>query len=182
MAGRGGTTVKFRLPQDLEKVKSHITNVSINFLKQTKKAYDAELERIANGAYERMVAVLNRAKHGTGNLAGLLKPKFIVTDEYVQFKIGNFTELNNEAPYWYVLNYGATVTNKKFIPPPNYGHFGGQPPDKTKAGNQELWTHTGDKGDFYMKPKTFTPLPYLRAAEEYISREMRKLNKKLVRK
>jgi hypothetical protein len=130
----------------------------------------AKIESLAQQALLYMQSYLmTHSKHPTGRLMSNLDIKIIKTDKGFTFGIGNIKKLNKESPYWYVLNYGKTITGKKFIPPAFVGSFEGDRPVAGKQGQQYV-----DEGNYYIQPKTFTPVNYIEATIAYIKNKLPK--------
>ena len=53
---------------------------------------------------------------GTGNLANAMQLSKTTGMAQIWWGIGHIPTLNKQAKYWYVLNFGKTVSGKKFIP------------------------------------------------------------------
>jgi hypothetical protein len=104
------------------------------------------LRDMAERAAAHMGEVINRNRKrpssGKSNLASNIKVHTITPMSY---GVGEIALLNAQAKYWRVINDGG------YVPPGNLGHFNGGPPVPGKSG--ERWTHTGDKKNFFMKPK-----------------------------
>jgi hypothetical protein len=97
--------------------------------------------------------IVNNIKRdgSTGNLVKNITCKFEPQGNNWYFWIGDIPTLNQNAKYWYWLNYGIAQTGRK-IPPANRGFFGAGNAPK-EGGGTEKWTHTGNKDDFFMIPK-----------------------------
>lgn len=92
----------------------------------------------------------------------------------VSFGIGEINVLNNEAKYWYVLNYGKTVSGERFLPGGGQYkpvRFGSSLPDKDLIGpgkgNQTATKFT--KGSV----KSFiSPINYIEATLHFFGQEL----------
>jgi len=157
-----------RLVDDIEKT-------AISVMEDAGDSIVYELDRITREARNIMANAITRgndtdnAKNSEGNLIKFLEPELVsISSTRVEFKIGIIDTLNDNVPYWYVLNYGRTQSGTPFLPPKNRGYFEG-----------DTWVHTGDRKDYLLQPKTYTPVPYLTLAEDYIQVELAKLNMKM---
>jgi hypothetical protein len=123
---------------------------------------------IANRTAEKMRNhIVNNTDNSTGKLGENLRVDFQDNrDGSFSFKLGNLTELNKNAPYWFVLNAGA------YIPPGNYGYWEGSKwihVDKKDLGNYR------DKDIIYMKPtKPITGIHYIEEGMKFLLGELRK--------
>lgn len=110
------------------------------------------LTNLAEQSVETMKDTINssrkRPDKGTHNLENSITVEEVLNDpgKKLIIGIGNIDKMNQEASYWEFIDVGG------YIPPAEWGYFGeGNPPIAGKSG--ELWTQTGDKKDFLMKPK-----------------------------
>ena len=99
------------------------------------------------------------------------------------YYVGDKDLLNRNAKYWYVLNYGVTITGKEFIPPANWGFFGAGDFPQTGINNQK-WTHLGrtnKKFGYYLTPMNFSPINYIEAGANYLrQRWLQQVRKKKI--
>ncbi len=133
---------------------------------------------------------INRKRSGgTGNLARTIKMKKISNiPGVVGWGIGFIPTLNKKAPYWYVLNYGATTSGEKFIPPPSRGHFDGSRPNSSLRGKgKDRWrsgveSTLGESLGYLMIPKTpIRPINYIDASDFHFQIKLINLFQKLKR-
>jgi len=106
---------------------------------------------------------------GTHKLETAIDSKILNTTGGILIGVGEIAKLRAEAPYFEVLDVGG------YVPPANRGFFpGNTAPQGGKSG--ELWTHTGNRKDFLMRPK--------KAIEgiDYIGKAIRNLDKELKKK
>lgn len=80
--------------------------------------------------------------------------------------VGNIDTLKLQAPYFEVLDAGG------YVPPVNLGYFGdGNPPIPGKNG--EMWTHTGNRKDYLLKPtKAIEGVEYVAYAARNLEKNM----------
>lgn len=103
----------------------------------------------------------------------------------VSWGIGDLSVLQTQSPYWYVLNYGKTVSGKRFIPGggkavPGYFQPSGRP-DANKKNGREPFIY--DPGTFVMYPKNpIRPINYIESTNFKLGSEFRVLLATLKRK
>jgi len=122
--------------------------------------------------YMRSYINSNRKRSGgTGNLARAIDMKVLSTTGQVSWGIGHIPTLNLRAKYWYVLNFGKTITGKTFVPgmgkavPGFFG--GGNRPDSSKRGaGTEHFTYA--RKTFAMNPGAIRPTNYIQASEHML--------------
>lgn len=70
---------------------------------------------------------------GSGNLEKAINVYVEESPDVFTVGIGSIPELNNRAPYWYLINYGgmSTIAARGMT---LYGNFNGSPPDSSLAG------------------------------------------------
>ncbi len=112
--------------------------------------------------------IMGKAKHPSGNLIQQLDITVKDTAKGITIGIGNVQKLNEKAPYWYVLNYGKTITGATFIPPAFVGSFEGDRPSVDQAGTQRVTS-----GKFFISPQSFTPINYIEATISYMKTRFR---------
>lgn len=110
----------------------------------------------------------------TGNLANA-----ITIDQYagageVGWGIGKITTLDQNAPYWYLLNFGGKTFVAQFGLGVG-GSFNGNSPDSSKAGTGVGTERFGD-GNFVMFPKNpIRPLNYIESSRQKLDLEIKKI-------
>lgn len=126
------------------------------------------LRLLGGDAQDRMRNIINSEKVRRGS-KNELEDAIRVHELKDGVGVGKISEL---PLYWYVLNYGTKYkTGEKFIPPANLGHFEGTAPSSNlheTGGGTDRWTHTGNRKDFLMKPKVFTPINYIEKTLSWI--------------
>jgi hypothetical protein len=143
------------LKRDLKNIEKHVLSVAENTINQNRKR---DLKR-----HTRLITVLKQST----SIEQLSKNRF-------RLGIGAKGYLQNNAPYWYVLNYGHTVNSSApYRPPKMLGYFGrgnkplrgvsneifhaslSNPYPKSPYGGGKVWQ---------LKPaKPITPIHYLQA-------------------
>lgn len=118
---------------------------------------------------------------GTGNLAKLMKLEVLSTaPARIEWGIGDINVLNQQAPYWYVVNYGKTTSGQKYIP--NYGNFvpgkyrgGDGRPDASQRGRgTEGFQY--QRGAWGMYPSSpIRPMHYISVASAHLKRKLRSI-------
>lgn len=89
----------------LNKTEAMIHNGVVQFAREAKDQFHLHIKN-------------NTKRRGsTGTLAGAIRVEVHKISDYETLAgAGNIDVLNKEAPYWYVVNYGAKFTGGKFIP------------------------------------------------------------------
>jgi len=176
-------TLKIRLIKGKRNLTSATLNKKItNFVKRN----ESSLTALANLAQEYMrnyIRTHSRRDGHTGNLEENINIVIPSTGSRAAIYIGDKEELNKNAAYWYVLNYGATMSGTPFIPPPNLGFFGdGEAP--RSGGGRQAWTHQPKSAGALYKitPKTFTPINYIEATANWLNKNWRKTLEKNLKK
>lgn len=122
--------------------------------------------------YMRSYINSNRKRSGgTGNLANAIDLKVFSTTGQISWGIGHIPTLMQRAPYWYVLNFGKTISGKTFVPGMGKavpGYFGGgNSPDSSKKGaGTEHFTYA--KKSFAIHPGKIRPINYIQASEHML--------------
>ena len=124
------------------------------------------------------------------NLANNIKVYEIDTTAKQHLGIGNIDELNKNAPYWSVQNYGVTKNNEPFIPGNGknvpYGAFKntGKP---VPGGSGERWEKGKENaiGKFgayhtFSAKKPIEPKHYIEAGKRYIEQNLDKIIRKYI--
>ena len=127
-------------------------------------------------AYMQNYINTNRKRPGTGNLANAIQFYGKTGAGYIEWGIGKLSILNRRAKYWYVLNFGATTTGKRFVPPATTGNFEGSPPNSSLIGRgtQRFFHDSGMM--YYMQPKVpIRPINYIQASQHKLGQELSKL-------
>lgn len=119
-----------------------------------------------------------KRKGGTGNLAKSINFHSTSLPGFISWGIGNIAVLNSKAKYWYVINYGKTVTGKPFIPGGgNFvpGSFEGNKPSSAMKGGVQKFNYNDGTG-YGMYPKqAIRPMNYIQATRHQLDRRMRLL-------
>ena len=122
--------------------------------------------------YMRSYINKNRKRSGgTGNLARSIDIKVFSTTGQISWGIGHIPTLQSRAPYWYVLNYGKTISGKTFVPGMGKGvpgYFGGgNRPDSAKRGaGTEHFTYK--RNTYLIHPSAIRPINYIQASEHML--------------
>lgn len=94
----------------------------------------------------------------------------------ISWGIGHIPTLQAQSPYWYVLNYGKTISGKKFIPAggkavPGYFQPSGRPMANKRNGREPF---IYSPGTFVMYPKNpIRPINYIQASQFKLGNEFR---------
>ena len=137
--------VKVEVSKQAEKLFNEgLKSYSTKLLKRTVEDLKIELQRIADGALLAMRNfITTQAKNPEGRLERALTVEFRQTKNEVSFGIGNTNKLTREAPYWYVLNYGRTISGGKFIPQGFIGYVNDGRPIAGESNKTETLKNTG---------------------------------------
>ncbi len=124
-----------------------------------------------------------KRRGSTGNLANSITFEAISTaPAMVGWGIGNISVLNQQAPYWYVINYGKTVGGTPFIPGGGKivpGSFEGTAPSSALAGGVQKFNYKDGSG-FSMKPANpVRPINYIQAGRFRMSNKIRSIIRKI---
>lgn len=97
----------------------------------------------------------------------------------VGWGIGDISYLQRHNPYWYVLNYGKTISGQRFIPgmgkmvPGSFDPTGAPKSQKRNFGEPFIYSRGGD---YAMLPKqAIRPIPYIHAGNRRMRSEINKL-------
>jgi len=94
----------------------------------------------------------------------------------ISWGIGHIPSLQAQSPYWYVLNYGKTITGSRFIPArgkgvPGYFQPSGAP-SANKRNGREPFIYS--PGTFMMYPKqAIRPINYIESTQFRLSNDFR---------
>ena len=136
---------------------------------------------IALTAYMQSYINSNRKRRGgTGNLAKTIKFYPLNTAGVVSWGIGSIAELNQQAKYWYVVNYGKKITGEAFVPYNGKftpGSFEGSRPNPAFAGGQGVQHfNKGDGSGFGLKAKSaIRPINYIESTRHKLMIDMNRL-------
>ncbi len=131
---------------------------------------------------------INTNRHrsgGTGNLANSINIDKITRAGYNFWGIGDISELNTRAVYWYVLNYGTYIgTKEQFIPGkvkggvaqqiPGYFGSHNAPISALKGKGSESFTYS-QNGGFVITPGPIRPINYIQATQRQYDIELKNL-------
>lgn len=87
--------------------------------------------------------------------------------------------MTEEAPYWHVVNYGATFSGKPYAPPATMGSFEGGPPVKGHGGQDQRWGKHSP-GFFMQNPKQIRPLRYIQKTQVLALKRWRGILKNII--
>lgn len=154
---------------------------SIEDVKADKRNIEKGLTEIADRIRDRLRQEIDGGRHRSNSSPGTLSKAITVTrlsrdKETLFVGVGNIDKMFKEAPYWFVLNYGAHWPGSKgaavagntgapFIPGPVKGSFDGQPPIAGAVGSAEL----NADGQFWITPKTFRPVRYIDKTDSWLA-------------
>lgn len=121
-----------------------------------------------------------KRKGSTGDLASSIEATYIPGAKVLTVGVGDTDKMYKEAPYWFVVNYGAHfpgsidlalqgVKGSKFIPPPNLGSFEGNPsaPQQGTSENQR-WRHRTN-GKYLIVPRKFRAMNYIEKTNAWLT-------------
>lgn len=157
------------------------------FTKETKETIERELERVGNEATLVMQSsVVAKRSGATGTLAKSITNEKIVEHNLITIGIGKISKMFQEAPYWYVVNYGASQGSfdresmergnigQPYSPPATLGSFNGQPPDSAKKGSgTDKFIHVSQNPggpNYAITPGPIRPMNYIESASSFLSR------------
>lgn len=116
---------------------------------------------------------------GTLPLEKSIKLHILVTaPARISWGIGDLNILQTQSPHWYVINYGKTVSGRRFIPAngkavPGYFQPSGRPMANKRNGREPF---IYDPGTFIMYPKNpVRAMNYIQASQFKLGSEFRKL-------
>ena len=117
---------------------------------------------------------------GTGNLAKSInfEPMAGAGTGMISWGIGNINNLNASAPYWYVVNYGKTVSGRPYIP--NNGNFvpgrfrggDGRPQASMRGKGVESFHYAPGSGMGMYPKRAIRPMNYISATRARLTREI----------
>jgi len=142
---------------------------------------EAHLLGVALTAYMQSYINSNRRRRGgTGNLAKAIKFYPLNTVGVVSWGIGSIAELNQQAKYWYVVNFGKKITGEDFVPYNGKftpGSFEGSRPNHAFAGGRGVMHfNKGDHSGFGMKAKSvIRNINYIEATRAKLMIDMNRL-------
>jgi len=174
-------SVKVSLDKQLENfMKKGLHFYGVKIQEEMKQFIRSELQIIADNALNAMRSFITiNSKNPTGRLERALTVEYRENRNSISFGIGDRDKLTEEAPYWYVLNYGRTTSGKQFIPTGFIGYVNDGPPmagETNKAG--DVWEASVTEGHL-IEPKTFTPVPYISVGVSTVKQGMRELHHKI---
>lgn len=110
-----------------------------------------------------------RRSGGSGNLANSINFDKMSRPGTVGWGIGHIPTLMNRAPYWYVVNYGKTVSGKPYVP--NYGGFvpgkfrggDGRPKSEYAGKGVERFDYQSGAGSGMWPAHAIRPMNYIQA-------------------
>ena len=155
-----------------------------------------EFQKSATLALPRLILsymqnTINSGRKREGGTGKLAKSMDIWRDPntvgQIHWGIGSINKLNNEVPYWYVINYGKTIGGQAYIP--NYGNFvpgsfrggDGHPrADLIGKGTEHFDYGTGSKTGMFPK-SSIRPINYIEKTRFKLNQEIKKLLNKLKR-
>jgi len=117
-----------------------------------------------------------KRKGGSGNLAKTItfEPSPNTTAQ-IGWGIGNIALLNAKAKYWYVINYGKTVSGQPFVPGKGKfvpGSFEGSAPRSALRGGAQKFNYKDGSG-MGMNPKSAVrPINYIQASRAKMNRNL----------
>lgn len=156
-----------------------------NMTKKVKSDIQTIQNRMVRLGYKTVEMMKNNIQAGvkrkaSGNLAYNMGMTLIPGLDSIFIGIGNISELNSKAPYWYVVNYGArypgsldVAPGAPYIPPVTRGYFEGSPrnPDGSLSDTQrnQDWV-TRKNGKYYMVPKkAIRPSNYIEKTKSWLN-------------
>ncbi|OQB07095.1 MAG: hypothetical protein BWY21_01756 [Parcubacteria group bacterium ADurb.Bin216] len=175
-------SVKVSLDKQLENfMKKGLHIYGIRLEEEMKDFLRTELQIIADRALNAMRSFITiNSKNPTGRLERALTVEYRENRNSISFGIGDKDKLNDEAEYWYVLNYGVKFrSGVKFIPGDFIGYVNDGGPiagETNKAG--DVWNRNA-KGGHLFQPKEFTSVPYISVGVSTIKQGMRDLHHKI---
>jgi hypothetical protein len=170
------------------KIKSQGFSIA-NFKKlveKKQKDIEVELQTIAEKATDKMRSYVKTKRSGsTGKLKDALTVEVIKSKGQIFFGIGNINRLNQNAPYWFVANYGRVSrggnkgaaqgqVGRLFVPfngKARFGFFGTGAKARQGVNNQRFhFKETGDKKAFFMTPtKPVRPINYIQKTKTWLN-------------
>ncbi len=112
----------------------------------------------------------------TGNLANTITFEGNITaPARIEWGIGNITLLNAKAKYWYVINYGKTVSGQNFIPNKGKfvpGSFEGNAPESALRQGVNKFNYKDGSGMGIIPKSVVRPLNYIQATRTKLNSEL----------
>ncbi len=158
-----------------------LTNAQIlAIFEKEKTKTDVKMLSLAEKTVNRMRYEIKRSTKragSTGNLAGNIKSNVIYDRKGHVKEVGivDTDHLNQTAPYWYVVNYGATVGGTPYVPPVTRGNFKGSSkgPQEDSTG-KEAWA-TRKNGKYFMIPKkSIKPMYFIQKTQRWLKNYFKK--------
>lgn len=120
---------------------------------------------------------------GTGNLSKAIKFEKTVGAGVFSWGIGDINLLNNQAKYWYVVNYGKKISGGEFIPGgrkyrPIEFTDGRADSSKRSQGTARAISFKRITGNESI-PSVIRPMNYIQATRHQLDKEIRQLLAKL---
>jgi len=122
----------------------------------------------------------------TGNLVRSINIEYwsqgaketLAGEAYAGWGIGKMSDMDKDAPYWYLINYGGMSFIAKFGLGVG-GSFNGEAPDPMKAGSG-VGTQRFGSGNFVMFPKSpILPMGYIEASRFELDKNINTIIAKL---
>jgi len=154
--------------------------------------FQAEAMALGQSLHAYMQSFINsnrKRQGGSGNLA-----KSINFDKKagaglgrIWWGIGHIPTLQSRAPYWYVVNYGKTVSGRPYIP--NYGNFvpgrfsggDGRPQASMRGKGVESFRYAPDSG-MGMNPRSpIRPMNFIQSTRHKLNIDLRAILDRLRR-
>jgi len=124
---------------------------------------------------------------GTGNLTGSINFDKKTPAGTIWWGIGHIPTLQARAPYWYVINYGKTVSGQPYTP--NWGNFvpgrfsggDGRPQASMRGKGTESFTYTPNSGMGMYPGMPVRPTNYIEATRHKLNIDIRAILDRLRR-
>lgn len=131
---------------------------------------------IRTTAYMQNYINSRRKRRGsTGNLAKTITFEPISnTMARIGWGIGNINLLNAKAKYWYVINYGKTVSGHPFVPAKGKfvpGSFEGNTPSSALTGGVQKFNYKDGSGMGMIPKSAVRPMNYIQASRVKFNRD-----------
>ena len=148
--------------------------------------FQAEAMAMGQSLHAYMQSFINsnrKRQGGSGNLANSINfnKEAGAGLGRIWWGIGHIPTLQSRAPYWYVVNYGKTVSGRPYIP--NYGNFvpgkfsggDGRPDASMRGKGVESFKYASGSG-MGMYPKSpIRPINYIQATRHKLTMDIRAL-------